>query len=238
MGFTHGKKARLFANGFDLTSFLKRVGTAARVDVADVTALGATAKSYLVGEQDATLHAEGMFDEASATTADKIDDVLKAALGTDPDVDFTYLPEGDVQGNRGVGVSGHETSYEITAAIGDAVMVSMDAQSDVGAENLRVHHVLQAEGGAGSSAAVDNAASSAAGGVGYLQACAAGPIAAVTAKIRHSSDDITYVDLITFTAFTVRAHERKTVAGTVNRFTKGNWSVASAIPFHLAFGRF
>ncbi len=237
MAFAHGKKARFFANGFDLTAYLKRISTASRVDTADTSVLGTSDKTYIVGQKDATLHAEGLLDQAFGAAADRIDDVFAAALGGDTAVDFSYLPQGDTQGAPAFGFQAHETSYEVGSELGDAVRSTLDAQSNVGREALKVHHVLQAEGALGSSATVDNGASSANGGVAYLHAVGTGPIAAVTAKIRHSADDAVYADLITFTAFTTRAHERRTVAGTVNRYTKGNWDAASAIPFWLGFGR-
>lgn len=238
MSFSHGKKARVYANGYNLSAYLKRVGSPARVDVAETSTLVDDAKTFIVGQNDATLHAEGLFDQATATTADKIDDALSAALGGDTAVDFTHLPTGDTQGAPAFGVQAHETSYEVAAALADAVSVTVDAQSNVGRERLLVHHPLATEAALGDGTAVDNAVSSANGGVAYLQAIGAGPIAAVTVKVRHSADNITYADLITFTAYTVRAHERKTVAGTVNRYTRENRSAASAIPYWVGFGRY
>lgn len=68
------------------------------------------------------------------------------------------------------------------------------------------------------SESVDNAASSANGGAGYLQVTAYSGFDSVVYKIRHSADDSTYADLITFTTVTAGpTAERKTVSGTVNR---------------------
>jgi hypothetical protein len=65
---------------------------------------------------------------------------------------------------------------------------------------------------------VDNAALTSNGGAGYLQV---GPYTGFTgyvAKIRHSDDDSTYADLVTFTNVTAaRQAERVTCSGTVNR---------------------
>lgn len=68
------------------------------------------------------------------------------------------------------------------------------------------------------SESVDNAASSSNGGSGYLQVTAYSGFDSVVVKIRHSADDSTYADLITFTTVTAGpTAERKTVSGTVNR---------------------
>jgi hypothetical protein len=65
---------------------------------------------------------------------------------------------------------------------------------------------------------VDNLALSSSGGSGYQQVTSFTGFTGFVGKIRHSSDDSTYVDLITFTNVTsANQAERKTVAGTVNR---------------------
>lgn len=233
MPFAHSKAARLYANGYDLSAYVKRVSTPARVDVADVSALGATSKSYVTGLLDAMLNIEGLFDP----DAGAIHDVLKSALGTETNVNFAHLPQGGSQGGPATGFAAKSTTYEAGTGLDDAGRLTIDSQSDVAAEALKTHHVKQTEAAAGQSAAVNNGASSANGGVAYLQAIGAGPIAAVTVKIQHSVDNITYVDLITFTAFTDRAHERKAVTGTVNQYTIAQWSAGSTIPFWVGFGR-
>lgn len=65
---------------------------------------------------------------------------------------------------------------------------------------------------------VDNGASSANGGVGFLQVSGfAGPNA-ITVKIRHSADGVTLTDLITFTVVSgAQIAQRVVVAGTVQR---------------------
>ena len=65
----------------------------------------------------------------------------------------------------------------------------------------------------------DAGASSANGGAGYLQVTAQDAlITGFVGKIRHSADDVTYADLVTFTNVTAApAAERIEVAGVVNR---------------------
>lgn len=64
----------------------------------------------------------------------------------------------------------------------------------------------------------DNGASSANGGSGYLQIRTFSGFTGFVAKIRHSADDVTYADLITFTNHTTGiGAQRSTVSGTVNR---------------------
>jgi hypothetical protein len=90
------------------------------------------------------------------------------------------------------------------------------------------------------SAAVDNGVSSANGGGAVLQVSAFSGFSTVTVKVRHSVDNVTYVDLITFTAVTSGpTAERKTVAGTVNRYllTTGTVTGSGSISPCVGFAR-
>jgi hypothetical protein len=69
------------------------------------------------------------------------------------------------------------------------------------------------------STPVDNSASSSAGGVGFIQCTAASGFSGFVGKVRHSSDDVTYSDLLSFTDnVTAPFAERVSVSGTVNRY--------------------
>lgn len=61
-------------------------------------------------------------------------------------------------------------------------------------------------------------ASTVAGGAGYLQVTAYSGFTNVVVRIRHSPDDITYADLITFATVTGITSQRVVVAGTVDRY--------------------
>lgn len=61
-------------------------------------------------------------------------------------------------------------------------------------------------------------ASTTSGGVGYAQCTQYASLTNVVLKIRHSPDDVTYADLITFTTITVIGGQRATVSGTVDRY--------------------
>jgi hypothetical protein len=69
------------------------------------------------------------------------------------------------------------------------------------------------------STPVDNSASSSAGGVGFIQCTAASGFSGFIGKVRHSADDTTYSDLLSFTDnVTAPFAERVSVSGTVNRY--------------------
>ena len=97
--------------------------------------------------------------------------------------------------------------------------------------------------GSTQSSSVDNAASSAGGLTAdlHVTALTLGGFTSLTCKVRHSTDNVTFADLITFTTVTAAGTtERKTVAGTVNRYLAMSWdfigsgSGESAVPYVCA----
>ncbi len=83
-------------------------------------------------------------------------------------------------------------------------------------------------------------ASTVAGGVGYNQVSAYSGFTNVVQKIRHSPDDSTYADLITFATITARTATRQTVAGTVDRYlcSTGTVSGSGSITAFSGFCRY
>ena len=239
MSFVHGSGARVYANGFDLSAFLKNVSGAHEVGAHESTTFGATAKTYISGLEDATLSAEGLFSGAVGAT----DAVLFAALRGRSPIVWNWLPSGDVGGGFGYGLLALETSYEIETPVDDLVSVSVEAQSNVGRERVQIMHPLAARVASGEGTSRDNAVLTSAGGVGYLQATTvAGGSPNMTVKIQHSVDAAAWVDLITFTAVTASNNARRiTVANTVNRHIRAIWTITGTDPsftFFAAFGRY
>lgn len=101
-----------------------------------------------------------------------------------------------------------------------------------------------ASGDTTGAASVDNGASSANGLTAdlHVSELTLGGYTNVTVKVKHSVDDTTYVDLITFANVTAIGSERLTVAGTVNRYLAVSWVFNGAgsgqsIKFAVASGR-
>ena len=230
----HGKGARLLANGYEVTSYTKSVVMSQMADVAETSALQSTNKTYIGGMHDATLTTEGMFDGQAGA----VDQVLAAALGQSGS-ELTYYMNGYAIGDYGYGIQGQESSYEVSSPVDDVTAVTMEVQSSVAGERLRSHQPLAAVTGGGTAAStLDNAAQSLNGGWGYLH-CTALTGGTATVKVQHSTDDATYVDLITFTNVTAaNVSERALSAGTVHRYTRATWTVTGGTAtFQVGFGR-
>lgn len=237
MAFVHGSKTRVFANGYALSSYLRSYTATGTRDAAETSAFSDEAKTFIYGLKDATLSAEGMYD-GSASAADEI---LTAALGATSESEWTVLPAGATIGNRGFGFAAHATGYEIQSPVDDVCMVTTEAQSTVGREAVICHQgygTVTASGTA--SSVVDNAAGSNGGGVSYLHATYTGAGTAVV-KVQHSTDDVTYTDLITHSNLsgTATSSERSTSSGSVARYTRATWTLTGSgtLVFTDAFGR-
>lgn len=227
--FISGKDAVVYSNGNDLTGYLRSISNSAEVETAEATTFADDDKVYVAGLQDATISAEGLFDAT-------FDGNLSTITGSGTKSVWSVYPAGDAIGTAGRGYSLDVTNAERTAEVGDVVMVSLEGQSSVGTERIISHHALAQRSTSGTATAIDGAASSANGGVGYIHATAAS--GTVTVKVQHSSDNVTFADLITFTNVTAAGAQRSAVAGTVNRYTRVTYTATSGTAtFVVGFGR-
>lgn len=242
--FKHGSKAKAYANGYDLSGYLKSVSFSANADTAETSTLGTTAKTYVGGLKDATLSAEGLFDGAAGA----VDVILNTALGTEFSL-WTVLPHGDVLANPAYGFQAIHTSYEVSSPVDDVVSVTTEAQSKVAAERGTVYHVLSAEVDAASGTGVDyGSVSSTAGAVGYLQVTAytSGGFNGAGIRFQDSADNLAWVDITgmtfaTVTAANVSERVATSTTATIRRYTR--WDLFkpgtgfTSITFSLMFRR-
>lgn len=243
MAPVHGKTTKVYANGYDLTLFLRKTTPSGSVETADATTFGRNSKVKVAGQKDAKLTLEGLFSHNNVTPAD-VDDVLAAALGVQ-DVLWLYGPEGDAIGKRAVGLVAIESSYEVSSDVGDVVSVKAEAEGSGGngleggvfLSSGATPYVATANG-----ASHDAGASTSNGAVGHVHVPdVAGAAPSVTVKVQHSADNTTWADLIaTFTPVSADFNaQRVQVAGTVNRYTRavitfGGTTTAATVAVALA----
>lgn len=172
-----------------------------------------------VGVRTFELSQEGFY-------SDGVGGLHEALEQTDPQV-LMYAPVGNVIGRDFVGISGVRTVYERLPARGEFHKANATYRSDQAHEELgksRVSAPLEARTTTGptDTAPDDWGAASTDGGTAFLGVSALNLDGAtnLTVSIRHSTDDITYADLVTFTVVTAAPFsERKEIAGTINRYT-------------------
>ena len=232
MSFTHGKNTGVLVDEFDLTAYLNQATVSKDIPTVDVTPFGVDDHQFLAGPEGGTISLSGMFD----ATAGASDVVLNTALGNAEVVSVAW-PGFTTIGNRTVLSNLREVSYQIRSPINDAVRVTANMTADGPLRFGVVLKDLAAEASAANFTSVDNAASSANGAVGNLHVTAFTGTDA-TIKITDSADNSTFADLITFTVATGVTSENKTVAGTVNRYSRVELSgTFTTVTFAVTFAR-
>lgn len=214
MAATHGKQATLYMGSLPLTAYFNKVSTAGQVDTAEASTFGDDDKIYVTGLGDATISGEGIYD-TSGVGAERD---LNAVLGSSTKQVVSVYHAGDTLGNRGVGMQADTTSVEVSADIGDVVMVSMEAQSSDGYQPIVSHSAFGTASTAGTATAIDNAVDTVYGAIGYLHVTElSGSMAFV---LQHSDDNVTYTTLVNFGTITAPMGTRVAVTGTVEQYTR------------------
>lgn len=190
---------------------------------------GAWTKCDLTKLQQAEISQKGFYDDI----VNGNNDALLANVGTA--LVLCLGVEGNTIGRSFVGFSGAlENDYNRIMSRGAFHKAeAMHKGTGIVEEGviLHTHATETAATGNTETTPHDNGALSANGGSGYLEltALTLGGYTDVVFKVRHSADNITYADLIIFLnmSYSPRA-ERKTVAGTVNRYTASSYAFTGA----------
>lgn len=236
MAAVHGRKTRVYLNGYDLTGFYRKTESELTREVAESTVFNQDEKTYLPGLRDASLSLEGLFDGQ----VDGIEAVLLAAFSADPTI-VTICPQGDALGNVAYGKSCLETKFSIEASKDDIVTLANEMQSSSGRDRLLVQHALGSEVASGQSAALDNGAQSLNGGVGYLHVPDIAGITNLAVVIEDSADGSSgWATILAFAGVTAdRERQRAEITGTVRRYTRARWTFtgSGSAQFWSGFGR-
>lgn len=225
--FRHGRGTHVFVDRYELTTFLREASAPRSVDVAETSAFGTFDKTFVVGMREGRFSAAGMFDGTPAA----VDPVLAGILGQEAAVSVTYAPEDMTIGRRALVLEAEESSYEVSSPINDVVAIGTEFMASGGIHpGVILHGVTAGETATGQSASVDNAAASTFGAIANLHMIANDRNAgSIVVKVQHSTDNSVWNDLITFTSvnFATLAAQTLAVAGTVNRYTRAQWTVTS-----------
>jgi len=225
MPFIHGKGTTVLLNAYDLSAFLNSADQTITVETAETTCFGSSAKSYVTGLRDGTVSVGGFFDGSTGA----VDDAMSAAIGSSTASVLSVVESGAATiGNRCLVVQSLDTSYQITGAVGDAVTISAEFQVDGTGSSGAYRGVVLADlasysGTTKNYTSVDNGASSANGLTANLHVTA-NAAASLVVKVQHSTDNVTFTDLVTFTTLAATGSEHKTTTGTVNRYIRATWT--------------
>ena len=131
MAFVHGKNAYIQLDNSagsltNITSISNEVSWSRSIDTAETSVFGANAKTYITGQNDATISLSGLFDASVSTTIEGTIDALIA--GTLASATLEFGPEGNGSGKKKYTQEVLVTSYEIGAPVGDVVSLSVEFQ--------------------------------------------------------------------------------------------------------------
>lgn len=230
----HGSSdlAVLVVGGYDILGNSTDLSWEHSTKMVDTTPFGAADATYLgTGVKRGKVTQGGFYDD----TANQTNDQALQALGT-ANVMVVAL-EGNTVGKPFIGTQGVISgAYKRMVKVDDLHRANSDYTVTGVVEDLHDSNTILFANGTVSGTTAngtgqDHGASSANGGSGYAtcSALTLGGFTNLTLKVQHSTDNITYVDLITFTVLTTALHaERLTVAGTVNRWVRGQYTFTGA----------
>lgn len=221
-------------DGFDLTGESTTLSEATEAVIEETHGLADSfVEQTASGVRKAELAAEGFYDDAS----DKSNAALSGNETTSRVV--SYGLAGNTLAQAFVGLEGaFGGTYTRQATRGELTKASatwtVTGTKSEGVILLPLAAVTATDYGG----AVNNAASSASGGVAFLQVTAvSGTSPTLDLKIRDSADNATYVDLLSFSQFTARGAERQTVSGTVDQYLKARYTIGGTDPsFTITMG--
>lgn len=238
MPFRHGKNTVLFVNGADLTRYFNEASVSQSVETAETTAFGDDDKTYITGLADGTMSGSGMFDGQAGA----VDQILSSVIGSATADVITVGVDGATAGRVTLSMEARQTSYEVSAPVSDVVAANIEAQATGGVDRgifLAARSVVTASG---QGASQDNAAATSNGGVAYLHATVNTRDGASTFKVQHSTDNVSFVDLATFSSVSASATsgQRVAVTGTVYRYLRASHAPggsSGSVTYSIAFAR-
>jgi hypothetical protein len=234
----HGRLVRILFNEFSLSKFLKSLDLSADAAALDATNFESVHKEVVLDVTDGRLTAEGFY----RGTVGDADQYLAAALNAGTQTDLLLVaPEGwAAVGKRAYMMIVDVVKKSTKLVATGLVMVTAEFQSESGINAGALVHALEAETATGSEASYhDNGAATSLGAVAQLEITDASIVGdeSLVSVVQHSVDHVVWVDFITFDAATVVGAQRKSVAGTVNRYTRERHTVAGSAPsFTYAVG--
>lgn len=243
----HGKDTDVLYGSYDISAYSTEVAVSSKLETAETTTLGNSAKSYITGLGDATISIKGLFEANVAAT----EPVLNAYFTADATPAVTVCPDGGLVnpvvggGRRAYLAQVKSTSSEISAPVSDVVSLNIELQCTGGA---RGGHILEANrtdsaSTNGSNYLDNSAATTVTGATGNLHVTANTRSAASVIKIQHSTDNSTWVDLITFTsvaATTLTSEQASVTTSPVNRYIRAISTLSAgtgSITFTISFAR-
>jgi hypothetical protein len=221
MARNHGKDTRIIVNSVHLSGQVSGWRFEHSRLYADVTNLLSVGEQFQPGQMAGSLGLSGFFEPTAGDIVTTLDTAAAAAGG----LLVTAFPVTPAIGSLAFIGGGNVSARGYPAAVKDVVKVELTGTPDDGVDLGVTVHVLGAETATSNSTSVDNTLSSAGGAVASLHVTAYTGLTNIVCKVQHSTDNISFFDLITFSTVTATTWERQKITGTVNRYLRSLWTV-------------
>lgn len=245
MARVHGKDARVYLGSRDISSDLSSIEVSGTIDTHDVTTFGSNDwREFDAGIGSWEASVSGFYQTNTGLTVSTIERQFESLIGSNSvgaAVLSVYMEDADGVGDSGFLCSeGVNNKFSIPVSVADVTKISGTIQGN-GRMSLdaRLLKPLGVISTTTTGTSYDATAASTSGGRGNLHVTAATGTGG-TVKIQHSTDNSTWVDLITFTAATAATSETKTCTGSVYRYLRYQATInaTSSLTFVVGFGRF
>lgn len=221
------RNAVLVADGFDLSSHFRSIEISQNADAPEATTFAsAGSREFAKGLVERSVSGEGFFAYNSTNDALSVDKHFADKFSSSANRLITLARNGfSAPGDDAVMLNTKQASYNIQETVGEMLMTTFEAKSSL---DGATHHwaangymlLYQSVSGVLNAASVDDGAGAT---TGWLAHChvTGGTFTSVTVKIQHSTDNVTWADLITFSAFSaVGAQQSVNTSTPVNRYVR------------------
>jgi hypothetical protein len=237
MGKYHGKDARLYIGGYDISALAVALGISQEIEQAEYAVMdGVDGYHSLPGLAKDALSLEGVFDDDNMTV---LNNLFSASSGYQ-----IIIPFGTSQGDRGMAVNAARLQkYLWPSKVTELNRISGELIADtLPWDEIKMLQEAATKTADGNSNSIDESAASSDGAKAYLQIWELGANDTLQVKIQESSDDAVadpWADLITFTTLdgsvNTETTERLTVSGAVERYLRVVWTFGGTSPYTAKF---
>lgn len=230
--YVHGKKAAVVHGGLNLQPWMNEATASLTAETGDTSHMGHDAKTYIMGQNDATFSGAGLYDGSLDAIQDHFEGIIAAETSGETTIPITFTPEGlSAIGNVAVMSVAKTTSYEVNPVISDVVSMTFEMQANGGMRIGNLHFLPTAITTTTAAASIDNVSpiTTPGGAIVYAHILSNANTGNVTVTLQHSTNNSTWVDLITLpvvTTGTLTAYRVGESTGTVNRYLRVNVTLA------------
>lgn len=218
MAFVASLNSRIFVGSLAWTQYTRSKSLSMDTNMLDVTTLNDADMAYIPGQNSGTVSLDMLLDNSGAAGSQFI--TLNTWKATTQVVTLAF--EGTTRGAPTWLVNADQGNFTVNSAATDVMSVSGSYNTDGQVGYGVIIDPLTAITVDTNGTAVDNGASTANGGIAHLHITAFSGLTSNSVIVEHSTDNISFATLGTFTLATGLTSERLVIAAgtTVNRYVR------------------